>query len=160
MKTIFTRDLAKNQLHVTREFAAPVDAVWTAWTDPKLLEQWWAPLPYKAITHSMDFRIGGTWLYYMLGPDQSKGWCRVDYTAIEKMKKFVGNGAFCDENGAVSSDLPQMTWEVRFLPSTTGTRVEVLISFAQEADLLKIVELGFEQGFTMAHENLDHLLTA
>jgi hypothetical protein len=36
--------------------------------------------------------------------------------------------------------------------------VNVEITFATEADMEKIIEMGFEEGFTAAHGNLDELL--
>jgi hypothetical protein len=39
-----------------------------------------------------------------------------------------------------------------------GTKVEVEITFATQADMEKIIEMGFEVGFTAAHGNLDELL--
>ena len=53
-----------------------------------------------------------------------------------------------------------MQWKVGFSPSGTGTRVNVEISFATEADMEKIVEMGFEKGFTAAHGNLDAVLAS
>lgn len=158
MKTQFTRDLPNKKMLVVREFAAPVDQVWKAWTEPKLLDQWWAPQPFKAITLSMNLTPGGRWHYYMLGPAGEKHYCLIDYHAVEPGKMFSGIDTFCDENGNINTEFPRMNWEVRFLPAGTSTRVEVLIRFASEADLLKIAEMGFQEGFTMAHENLDNLL--
>ena len=64
----FSVDKENNRVNVEREFAAPVGKVWAAWTQQELLDQWWAPRPWKARTKSMDFREGGTWLYAMVGP--------------------------------------------------------------------------------------------
>lgn len=160
MKTQFTRDLPNKKMTVVREFAAPVDQVWEAWTTPELLEQWWAPLPFKAITVSMKFKEGGRWFYYMQGPQGEKHYCCLNYKKIQAGKAFTGTDAFTDEKGNVNPDFPSMEWETRFLPSAAGTRVEVFIQFASEADLLKIAEMGFQEGFSMAHENLDRLLAS
>ena len=35
---LFEKDLAAKKIHVEREFNAPVEKVWKAWTDPGLLE--------------------------------------------------------------------------------------------------------------------------
>lgn len=51
-----------------------------------------------------------------------------------------------------------MHWKNEFSKTDTGTKVEVEITFASEADMEKIIEMGFEAGFTMAHGNLDELL--
>jgi uncharacterized protein YndB with AHSA1/START domain len=64
---------------VKREFAAPIDKVWAAWTRAELLDQWWAPKPWQARTKVLDFREGGMWLYAMIGPDGIEEYCRADY---------------------------------------------------------------------------------
>src|SRR5262245_15792478 len=97
MKTTYQKDMANNKMNVTREFAAPVPQVWKAWTEPDLLDQWWAPKPWKAETKKMDFREGGNWLYSMVGPDGTRHWARVDYKKIIVQKFFSGKDAFADE---------------------------------------------------------------
>jgi hypothetical protein len=51
-----------------------------------------------------------------------------------------------------------MNWKNEFFTTNTGTRVEVEISFTNEKDIEKIIEMGFEAGFTSAVGNLDELL--
>ena len=159
-ETIFSKDLANKKIRVTRDFDAPVDQVWKAWTEKELLDQWWAPKPWKANTTSMDFREGGVWLYYMEGPDGARHYCRVDYKTIIPNKSFVGDDAFCDEKGNITTDFPTMHWKIVFNQSGKATMVEVEITFDTEADLEKIIEMGFIEGFAAAHENLDELLAS
>jgi uncharacterized protein YndB with AHSA1/START domain len=157
-ETIFTKDLANKKLKVVREFDAPLELVWKAWTDSELLDQWWAPKPWKANTQTMDFREGGRWLYYMEGPDGERHYCRADYQSVIPNKRFIGDDSFCDEHGNKTSELPQMHWRSEFSRSGSGTKVEVEITFSSEADMEKIIEMGFKEGFAAAHNNLDELL--
>jgi uncharacterized protein YndB with AHSA1/START domain len=157
-ETIYTVDTANKKINVKREFDAPPEKVWKAWTEPALLEQWWAPRPWKAISKSMDFREGGRWFYYMEGPDGSRHYCLVNYKTIVPNKLFTGDDAFCDENGVLKTDFPNMHWKTQFNKSDDGTKVEVEISFASVADMEKIIEMGFKEGFAAAHNNLDELL--
>jgi uncharacterized protein YndB with AHSA1/START domain len=147
-------------VHITRTFDAPRQRVWDCWTKSELLDQWWAPLPWKAVTHSMDFRAGGTWYYYMQGPEGERHYCRNDYLTIDAPNSYSGIDAFCDENGQAKTDLPGMQWMNTFHSTPTGTRVEIEITFASEADMNTIFEMGFQEGFSMAHDNLDALLAA
>ena len=80
----FTVDKENKTVKVEREFEANLDLVWDAWTKPELIDQWWAPLPYKNVTKSMEFKEGGTWLYYMVGPENQTHWCKNDYLKIIK----------------------------------------------------------------------------
>ncbi len=157
-ETIYSTDLANKKLMVVREFDAPVESVWKAWTDPKLLDQWWAPKPWKANTVSMDFREGGRWLYYMEGPDGTREHCKVDYKSIIPNKLFSCDDAFCDEQGNTNQNFPNMGWKVNFSKENSGTKVEIEVKFATEADMNTIVEMGFKEGFAAAHQNLDELL--
>lgn len=157
-ETIYTKDLANKKIKVVREFDAPVEQVWKAWTEPQLLDQWWAPKPWKAVTQSMDFRPGGNWLYYMQGPEGERHYCKIDYENITPNKSYSGTDAFCDENGNVLTEMPSMHWNISFNASGNATKVVVDITFASEADLEKIVEMGFREGFASAHNNLDELL--
>jgi uncharacterized protein YndB with AHSA1/START domain len=157
-KTIIRKDLTNKKIFVTREFAGTLEQVWQAWTDSKILDQWWAPRPWKAKTKFMDFREGGYWLYAMEGPEGERHWARADYKKIVKQKSYEAVDCFCDENGVKNSSFPSMSWRNVFIPSFTGTNVEVEITFPSQADLEKIVEMGFEAGFTAAHGNLDELL--
>ncbi len=157
-QTIFKPDPGANKMFVERSFDAPVEKVWNAWTEPERLDQWWAPKPWKAVTQSMDFREGGTWLYYMQGPEGERHYCRVDYKTIVPQQSYAGLDAFCDENRKIKEDFPRMNWQVEFSSTTTGTKVDVTISFPSADDMNKIVEMGFKEGFSLAHNNLDELL--
>ncbi len=157
-QTEVTKDRENKKLVVVREFDATPADVWSAWTEKELLDQWWAPKPWKAETKSMDFREGGFWLYCMVGPEGEAHWCRVDFKTISKLKSFTGLDAFCDENGNINHDFPTMHWKNVFSKTDSGTKIEVEINFDTEADLEKILEMGFEEGFTSALGNLDELL--
>ena len=157
-KTIFTKDLSKKKMFVTREFAGNIELVWKAWTDAEILDEWWAPKPWKAKTKTMDFREGGSWLYVMMGPDGSQHWSRADYKKIVPLKYFEGDDCFCDEKGNKNPAFPSMNWKNTFTETKSGTKVEIEITYASVADLEKIVEMGFEEGFSAGHSNLDEYL--
>lgn len=157
-QTVITKDAANKKLHVVRNFDAPTNVVWKAWTNPEVLDSWWAPKPWKAKTKSMDFREGGAWLYSMVGPEGEEHRCRADFNTISENNWYRGRDGFCDENWNVVAEPPGMDWYVVFSESGAGTKVEVEITFASEADMQKIVEMGFEEGFTAAHGNLDEVL--
>ena len=159
-ETIYTKDQANKKLKVTREFDGPLDEVWAAWTESELLDQWWGPRPWKAVTVSMDFRGGGKWLYYMQGPDNSRQYCRVDFKSVSSKKQFVSEAAFCDEEGNVNKDMPPMHWKVDFNKLGHATKVEIELSFNTVEDMNRIIEMGFKEGFAAGHNQLDELLAS
>jgi uncharacterized glyoxalase superfamily protein PhnB/uncharacterized protein YndB with AHSA1/START domain len=156
----FAVDKENKTINVKREFAADLDDVWAAWTKPELLDLWWAPKPYQNRTKSMDFRVGGSWLYSMTSPQNESHWCRADYKNIDLQKSFSALDAFCDERGTVNTEWPRSLWTNQFRQNNGVTTVSISINYEKLSDLEKIVEVGFKQGFTMALENLDQYLAA
>jgi uncharacterized protein YndB with AHSA1/START domain len=53
----------------TREFDAPRELVFSVFTDPKHLAQWWGPDGFTTTTSAFEFRPGGFWHFVMHGPD-------------------------------------------------------------------------------------------
>jgi uncharacterized protein YndB with AHSA1/START domain len=159
LQTQFKRDTTNRVLNITRTFEANVEQVWQAWTDPELLALWWAPRPWKTNTRSMDFSEGGTWLYAMEGPEEEMNYARADFKNIKPLESFICTVAFCDENGNVNQSLPVVKWECQFGETVIGTIVHIYITFHSEEELEKLLEMGFEEGFTSAHQNLDEVLS-
>lgn len=153
-----TKDLPNKKITVTRHFDAAPELVWRAWTESELLDQWWAPKPWRTETKTMDFREGGHWLYAMVGPDNEKHWVKVDFHTIDPYKSFTSTDYFCDEEGNLSTELPGMKWNNVFQAAEGGTQVLVVLTFHSEADMEKIIAMGFESGFTSALTNLDALI--
>lgn len=150
-----------NTVNVKREFAAGLQLVWDAWTKPELLDQWWAPKPYQTKTISMDFREGGMWLYYMESPKGERHYCLNHYKKISPLKSFSGLDAFCDEKGNVNTEFPRTVWNNSFVETSNDiTTVNIVAQYESLADLEKVIEMGFKEGFTMALGNLDQYLEA
>lgn len=160
LKFDFIVNKENNTVNVEREFAANLELVWEAWTNPEILDQWWAPKPYRTETKSMDFREGGMWLYAMISPENVKHWCKNDYHKIVHQSMFSGLDAFCDENGAINKEMPRTLWVNEFNENGETTLVNITAKYDSLADLEKIIELGFKEGFTMALENLDQYIEA
>lgn len=155
----FSVDRENKKISVKREFAAPLLKVWAAWTESELLDQWWAPKPWQAQTKFMDFRVGGYWIYAMVGSDGTTEWARSDYKSITPLKSFSGQDAFSDENGNINHSLPISFWDTEFNETMDSTLVSIEIRYDAIADLEKYIEMGFKEGFTAALENLDELLS-
>lgn len=158
-QTKIEKDPSGKKLIVNRTFNAASAKVWAAWTEGSLLDQWWAPKPYKAETKTMNFTEGGHWLYAMVSPEGEKNWCKTDYKSISPKTNFAGASGFTDEDGNYSGEMPMMYWNVTFKDSGSTTEVHVELTFDTQADLEMIVSMGFKEGFTSALGNLDDLLS-
>lgn len=159
-KTIFTFGEDKKRLVVERTFEVPVAKVWGAWTNSELLDQWWAPEPYKAVTQSFDFREGGQWRYYMQGPEGDRHYCILNYRTISLLRSFSAIDSFCDRAGNINTQMPSNRWHNEFVAEDNKTLVKVSISFNSSEDMQKILEMGFKEGFSIGLNQLDTLLRA
>lgn len=157
---ILEKDITAKKIHIERDFNAPIEKVWKAWTEPAMLEKWWGPKPWVARTKSMDFTVGGAWLYAMVGPEGQEHWSYVKFTAIEAGSRFAADAIFCDENGNTVPGAPVGHWDNKFIAAGDKTKVVVDLTFDTEADIKMLVEMGFEGGFTMGLNQLDELLAS
>jgi uncharacterized protein YndB with AHSA1/START domain len=63
---------------------APQELVFTAWTNPAHLKNWWGPAGFTNTFHEFDLRPGGRWRFTMHGPDKGNYENEVEFIKIEK----------------------------------------------------------------------------
>src|SRR6186713_588426 len=81
-------------LVLTRLIDAPRAKLYRAWTEPALLKQWFAPLPYTTPVAEMDVRSGGSSRIVMRGPDGQHLPHRGVYLDVVKNERLVFTDAF------------------------------------------------------------------
>jgi PhnB protein len=148
----------EKNLQVMRDFDAPIDRVWEAFTTQELLEQWWAPEPWKVRTKTFDFREGGKWLYAMVGPEGEEQWGLEEFVTIDPLKSFTVRDNFSDEKGNPDPELPSIHWKFEFEGDQVVTQLRVNLTTKTSEDLKKISEMGFKEGFSQALNQLERLL--
>jgi uncharacterized protein YndB with AHSA1/START domain len=80
---------AGRSIVVTREFDAPRNLVFDAWTDSRHIGRWWGPKGFSITTHAMDVRPGGVWRFDMHGPDGANYPNKITYLEIAKPERLV-----------------------------------------------------------------------
>jgi uncharacterized protein YndB with AHSA1/START domain len=73
----------------TRVYDAPRDLVFSAFTDPKHLAQWWGPHGFTTTTTAFDFRPGGVWRFVMHGPDGRDYQNRITFDDIVRPERIA-----------------------------------------------------------------------
>jgi uncharacterized protein YndB with AHSA1/START domain len=154
----FTVDKTTNIILVNKEFTANISLVWDAFTKQEILDQWWAPKPWKSRTKFMDFKVGGRRFYAMVSPEGEEQWSIQDFTAINPTSNFKFLDAFTDKNENITSELPGSEWDVNFSTQNGTTKVSIAIKHKTPADLKKIMQTGFQEGFTKTLNELGKLL--
>ena len=156
--TNFTIDRENKKTKIEKEFSSPKEHVWDAWTEAELLDQWWAPKPWKSKTKAMDFSEGGRRLYAMVSPEGEEHWSLADYMSITPKMSIKFRDGFCDSQGNINEDLPRSDWSVNFIETNGSTLVDIEISYKTLADLEQMTEMGFREGFTATLEDLAEIL--
>ena len=153
----FIVDKSKKTVWITKEFNAPRDLVWDAYTKAELLDQWWAPKPMTSRTKVMEFREGGRRFYAMVSPDGQERWAVQEYKSITPKTNFKFFNAFADENE--NRQLPGSDWDFNFSEENGRTKVSISIYNESLERMERIIaDGGFQKGTEMQLENLEDLL--
>lgn len=118
----------------TREFNAPQERVFKAFSDAEALNAWWGPIETKNSVIKLDFRPGGIFHYKM----ESKGkttYGRFLFTKIEPYDLLEFTNAFADENAKIISapfDIP-LPLEIRYQLKFTERYGKTVITMTGEA---------------------------
>ena len=141
---------------ITKEFAAVLSLVWDAYTKAELLDQWWAPKPYRSRTKAMDFKVGGRRFYAMVSPSGDERWSVQKYTSITPNTNFKFFNAFSDKDENL--ELPGSDWDLNFSEQDGRTKVSISIYNESLERMERMIELGFVEGAKMQLQNLEELL--
>lgn len=158
MLTNYTADTAAHTLTAERTFNAPKSTVWMYFTSGELLDLWWGPQPYKAVTQSFDFSPGGHWKYIMQGPGGDSHHCINIYKEISPEDWYTAMDAFTDENWNINTSLPQQDWHFTFTQEGNVTKVTVVLSFQKPEDMDALIKMGFKEGFDIGLNQLETIL--
>ena len=152
----FNVDKSTKTVFVNREFDAGLSLVWDAFTKQEILDQWWAPKPWASKTKFMNFEVGGRRFYAMVSPEGQEHWSIQKFTSISPKTNFKMSNAFADKDE--NPELPGSDWDLNFSEQNGTTKVSITIKNESLARLEKMIEMGFQGGFTMGLQQLDELL--
>ncbi len=117
---------------IVREFAAPRDLVWRAWTEREHLMAWFGAKGFTMSQAKLDLRPGGLFHYRSELLDGREMWGRFAYREIVPPRKLVWINSFSDpEGGVVSHPFTSDPWPremltvVTFAEAGGGTTVTI-----------------------------------
>lgn len=152
------RNAKKKNLVFTRVFDAPIELVWKAWTDPKLVKQWWGPNGFTSPSAKIDLRKGGTSLVCMRAPKELGGqdmYSTWTYTKIAPRKciEYIHNLA--DKNGnkvdpvkmGMPADFPQYLRNLVAFKDMGGGKTELTVTEYEWpiGQMMEMSRMGMEQ---------------
>lgn len=145
-------------LTVTAEFAAPIERVWHAYSDPRQLERFWGPPSWPATFLTWDHTVGGRADYAMTGPHGEQHRAYWEFLEIEEPNRFSVLDGFSDDEGKPNGDLPAMRMDFTFEPTTDGTRMVTSSRFDSLEALEQVIAMGVIEGTRMAMSQIDAVL--
>ena len=82
---------AEQEIYVTlhRIINAPVETVYTAWTDPEVMRRWFAPGDLGVARAVAEVEVGGTFLVEMCGTDGESHLTRGVYREVVPNRRLV-----------------------------------------------------------------------
>jgi len=141
----------EQELVLTRVLDAPRELVFKAWTDPKLLAQWWGPRGFTNPVCELDPRPGGAIRIHMRSPDGTVYPMTGVYQEIVEPELIVFTSAALDDKG---NPMFEMLTTVTFAEEGGKTkqtmRTRVIKVTPQAAPYIA----GMEQGWTQSLERL------
>lgn len=147
---------AGRELVLERTFDAPREKVFRAWTEPKLLKQWFVPSPWTISGVALDVRPGGQSHVVMRDPDGNDYPNRGVYLEVVENEKLVFTDAFT--TAWEPSDKPFMLAIVTFDDLDGKTRYTARVRHWTAQDREAHEEMGFHEGWGKCADQLAELL--
>ena len=85
---------ADDQIQIARQFDAPKELVYKAWTTPELVERWWHANRGEVKSIEIDLRVGGSWRYVMETPDGLEVGFHGEYQEVVPNERIVSTEVY------------------------------------------------------------------
>ncbi len=152
------KDAAARTMTFIAEFDAPVERVWSVWSNRSTLERWWGPPEYPATISEFDFAPGGRMLYRMVGdPDGEALDGRLTFISIDEPREIVYDEAYIPDD-AEPDDTPWNRSVVTFDTNDGVTRMTIVTTFTTDEEFEQAVEFGALEGYEQGIGQIDALL--
>jgi uncharacterized protein YndB with AHSA1/START domain len=121
----------QKELTMTREFDAPRELVYKAWTDEKLVSKWWGPQGVFIPVCELDPRVGGKMRIVMeageeLGEYKGTQWpMDGEYVELDEPKKIVFNANAINKGKVILEHQTTVTFEEENGKTTMNVRIVV-----------------------------------
>jgi uncharacterized protein YndB with AHSA1/START domain len=131
------------EILITREFDAPPDLVYRAYTEPDLVRRWWSGRRGEMTLAEIDLRVGGRWRYVMVADGGFEVAFHGEYRELVTGERIVTTEVF---EGAPDGSGEALNI-VTFAPEGEGrTRLELLVQCPSRDVRDMIIESGMEAG--------------
>lgn len=142
----------KLDLVLDRLVKAPRAKLWRGWTEPQLIKQWFAPLPWKITAVEIDPRSGGAFSFTMQSPEGQSYPNNGLLLEVVPQQKIVFTDTLTA--GYRPSARPFFTAVVTMTDEAGGTRYIAQALHKDEADCKTHADMGFHTGWGQCLDQL------
>jgi uncharacterized protein YndB with AHSA1/START domain len=140
------------QILITREFDAPKEHVWKAWTTPELVRRWWHANRGEMTVCEIDLRVGGRWRYVMNVEGFGEVGFHGEYREIEPFARLVSTEAY---EGIPDADANAAVDTLTMSEVDGRTLVTILVEHPTKGGRDMHIESGMEDGMQDAMDLLE-----
>jgi uncharacterized protein YndB with AHSA1/START domain len=148
-----TRD--DRDLVLTRLLQSPRHAVWRCWTEPELLKQWFAPMPWTTPEGSLDLRPGGASRFVMRSPEGQDFPNAGVYLEVVPERRLVFTDAYTA--GWLPAEKPFFTGVIDLADEAGGTRYSATARHWTAEARDEHAKMGFHEGWGQCADQLEAL---
>ena len=142
---------ADDQLLITREFDAPKELVYRAWTSPDLVKRWYGGNHGEVTSAEIDLRVGGQWRYVTSGGEGRDVAFHGEYREIVPNERIVSTEIYEGAPDAESLNTLTLT------EHDQRTTMTVLVQHQSQANRDAVLEAGLESGMNAALDKLEQV---
>jgi uncharacterized protein YndB with AHSA1/START domain len=142
---------ADDQILIMREFDAPKELVYKAWTTPELVRRWWSAKRGEVTVAEIDLRVGGTWRYVMIADGGFEVAFHGEYREIVPNERLVSTEVYEGMPDAEALDTLTLS------ESEGRTTMTILVQHATKEHRDAHIESGMEDGMQDALDLLEQV---
>ena len=140
------------QILITREFDAPPELVYEAWTTPELIERWWGSRRGRVTSAEVDLRVGGTWRYVMVAEGGFEVAFHGEFHEIVPNERLVNTEVF-----EAMPDAESMITATFAGIDGARTRLEQLCAYPNREIRDAVIDSGMEGGMQDSMDALEEV---
>jgi uncharacterized protein YndB with AHSA1/START domain len=142
---------ADDQLLITREFDAPKDLVYKAYTTPDLVRRWWTGERGEMTECEIDLRVGGTWRYVMIAHGDFEVAFHGEYREIVPNERLVTTEVYEGMPDAEAMD------HITFTEEDGRTTLTMLVQHRNQEERDAHLNSGMEAGMQESMDRLEQV---
>ena len=145
------------EIHITRQFDAPKDLVFKAYTTPDLVKRWWGFDTAQWLVCEIDLRVGGTWRYVTREQAGFEVAFHGEYREIDVPDRLVSTEVF--EGAPVDDPEASATLNIVTLDERDGVTTMIVIVQCPSREVRDaIIESGMEGGMQVSYNRLEDIV--